>query len=230
MRDTVAMPAMRPRRPPALRRSGGSDSRTTAASTPAATTLNTPMNTKIERQPNGPSSTAPMSGARMGARPLIIIMSEKARAACFPTARSATTARARTTPAPPAMPCTSRPPSITYTSGANAQTKAATAASTCDATSRRRRPSESDIGPMKNCPNAMPAMNMVRVSWTIGSVVPKSCAMTGKAGRYVSMDSGPAIVAKARAAKRVTGIRGTLPGFSTRILYTTFWREYIVGE
>ena len=52
-----------------------------------------------------------------------------ARASTTTTARSATTARASTTPAPPAMPWTNRPPHITHTSGATAQTNAATAAS-----------------------------------------------------------------------------------------------------
>ena len=148
-----------------------------------AKTLNRPMNTKIERQPKGTSSTAPMSGAMIGAMPLMSIIRANARAAVLPTAKSATTARARTTPAPPAMPWTRRPPHMTQMSGETAQTKAAAAAMSWLPSSRRRRPIEFDIGPMKNWPSAMPAMNSVNVSWTPGSVVPRSSAMSGKAGR-----------------------------------------------
>lgn len=54
----------------------------------------------------------------------------------------------------------------------------------------RRRPLSSLIGPTAICPKAMPAMEAVRVSWMTDGVTPKAVIIDGRAGRYISVDSG----------------------------------------
>ena len=54
------------------------------------------------------STCPPITGARIGASPLIVAMAEKYAAATFPANMSATTARPTTMPAAPAAPCTNR--------------------------------------------------------------------------------------------------------------------------
>jgi len=55
-----------------------------------------------------------------------------------------------------------------------------------------RRPHASLIGPTASCPRARPSMDEVKVNWTRASVVARSSAMAGNAGRYRSVASGPA--------------------------------------
>lgn len=89
---------------------------------------------------------------------MINIIPENARAAATPVTRSAITARASTTPVPPAMPWTSRPAIITPIVGASAITMDASRPNTMPPMSNRRRPKASEIGPISNCPEAMPTM------------------------------------------------------------------------
>ena len=60
------------------------------------------------RQPIEPASRLPASGATTGATPPTSISRLNARAASRPVVRSETIARARTIPAAPLIPCTSR--------------------------------------------------------------------------------------------------------------------------
>ena len=68
-----------------------------------------------------------MTGARIGARPLTSISSEKKRAAATPECMSRTIARAITIPAAPAMPCTKRSTTSARMVGASAQSSDAAA-------------------------------------------------------------------------------------------------------
>ncbi len=55
-----------------------------------------------------------------------------------------------------------------------------------------RRPSRSLSGPISNWPSASPATHAVSVSWTGDALVSqRSRAISGNAGRYMSIDSGP---------------------------------------
>ena len=90
----------------------------------------------------------PITGARIGANPLIEATAEKNAAAALPANRSAMTARPITMPAAPAAPCTSRRPmssviDVVTAHSAETITKIATPTS-----SGRRRPSRSDRGPV----------------------------------------------------------------------------------
>lgn len=54
----------------------------------------------------------------------------------------------------------------------------------------RRRPLSSLIGPTAICPSAMPVIEAVKVSWMTDGVTPKAVIIDGRAGRYISVDSG----------------------------------------
>jgi hypothetical protein len=69
--------------------------------------ITTPKAVRIQntsRHPMSPDTLPPMSGAMIGAAPLMIIIKLKIRAAAAPSARSATIARLSTTPAAPPKP------------------------------------------------------------------------------------------------------------------------------
>ncbi len=68
-----------------------------------------------------------MMGARIGARPLTSISSEKKRAAATPECMSRTIARAITIPAAPAMPCAKRSTTSARIVGASAHSSDAAA-------------------------------------------------------------------------------------------------------
>ena len=66
-------------------------------------------------------SWPPITGARIGARPITIISRENSRAASTPSKRSRTIARPTTMPAAPATPCNSRTAESVHTSLHSAQ-------------------------------------------------------------------------------------------------------------
>jgi len=72
------------------------------------------------------SAWPPISGASTGAAPVTIISIANIRAARAPLNRSRTIARAITTPAPPARPCSSRSAIKTPIDGASAHATDAT--------------------------------------------------------------------------------------------------------
>src|SRR4051812_27964600 len=77
-----------------------------------------------------------------------------------------------------------------------------------------RRPSRSLSGPKKSCPSASPATQAVSVSWTADALVFSARAISGNAGRYMSIDSGPiALTDPSTTMSRATlGTASTLRG------------------
>ena len=66
------------------------------------------------------STWPPITGARIGARPVTSISIEKKRTSATPSWVSRTIARAITIPAAPVAPCTKRSPASAHTVGAAA--------------------------------------------------------------------------------------------------------------
>ena len=54
-----------------------------------------------------------------------------------------------------------------------------------------RRPKRSLSGPISNWPSARPATHAVNVSCTCEALASSPRAISGNAGRYMSIDSGP---------------------------------------
>ena len=65
-------------------------------------------------------------------------------------------------------------------------------------TSSRLRPSRSLSGPNTSCPSASPATHAVSVSWTDDALVSSARVISGNAGRYMSIDSGPIALTEPR--------------------------------
>ena len=75
-----------------------------------------------------------------------------------------------------------------------------------------RRPSRSLSGPNSSCPSASPATQAVSVSWTADALVSSARAISGNAGRYMSIDSGPIALTDPRTTmSRVTLGTGVHP-------------------
>jgi hypothetical protein len=135
------------------------------------------------RQPIGSVSRPPRSGATTGATPPTIIMSENARAAGLPVARSEITARPITIPAAPPSPCSSRATTSTPIVGANTAAALARTHSAAPATSGGTRPNRSESGPKTSCPAVTPTRNAVSVNCTVVAEVASSVVIRGNAGR-----------------------------------------------
>ncbi len=203
--------------PPCCRRPGGSvssrDRQTTTVSRRPITarTWKTPRQSVIRR------IWPPMSGATIGAAPETSMRVEKKRAISTPSYRSRTTARAMTMPAAPARPWSSRNPMRSSAVGAKAQTAVARTYTTMPASSGRRRPHLSLMGPTTSWPRAMPARQAVRVSWTVAAGACSAPVTSGRAGRYMSMESGgravrpPRTSTRSSPARRAAGAAGTAP-------------------
>lgn len=112
----------------------------------------------------GSESTPPRIGASTGANPWIAIMSENARAAARPVARSGMMARAKTDPVPPAAPMMNRSPMSNPMEVANTAPSELRKKTTVPPTSSLRLPYESDSGPITSCPKAMPTMKALNVN------------------------------------------------------------------
>ena len=137
-----------PPNPPLDRRSGG---RVSLITTAASTSISTPIPASTQntvRQVPTRSTCPPITGARIGASPLMVAIAEKYAAAAFPVNRSATTARPTTMPAAPAAPCTSRTAISTVIDVVSAQITEATTKIATPTSSGPRRPSRSDSGPV----------------------------------------------------------------------------------
>jgi len=66
----------------------------------------------------------------------------------------------------------------------------------------RRRPKASLIGPATTWPMASPIKHAVRVSWISDSLAARSRPIAGRAGRYISIESGPKAVSPPRRTNR----------------------------
>src|SRR3954451_7783502 len=182
-------PRRRPR-PPAWRRSAGSDSGIASATAASITAARAATTQKETRQWETDSTSAPSRGPTTGAVPATAATTFIARTIRAPSVRSTTTDRAMTIAHPPVKPCTSRAAIITGTVGLNAHTtEAATNAATA-ASSGRRRPARSEYGPPTSCPSAMPTKNVVSVSCTWVADASRSRPTSGNAGTYMSVASG----------------------------------------
>ncbi|BDH12291.1 hypothetical protein HOK021_34700 [Streptomyces hygroscopicus] len=134
-------------RPPVRRRSAGSDSGTHAQTAVSNNSPDTASATNTGRHEPTPRMWPPTTGATTGAVIPITLSVESWRAARVPVNRSLMTARPMTSPALPAIPCSSRATSNTAMDGASAQTRDDTVNMPEPARSRRRRPIASLTGP-----------------------------------------------------------------------------------
>ena len=127
--------------------------------------------------------------------------------------RSPTTATATTIAAAAPTPCSPRATASIPMSGETRHSSEASMCSTIPASSGRRRPSESDSGPTTSCPRARPASVPVSVSCATEEDTPSSSAMRGRAGRYMSMVSGPSatMAPSTRIVRRRDGTTAVAP-------------------
>src|SRR6185312_1895178 len=93
-------------------------------------------------------------------------------------------------PAAPAAPCTKRRPIRVATFGEAAHTSDATANAARPTSIGRRRPYASLSGPATIWPRASPTKQAVSVSWISDAEPWRSAANAGRAGRYMSIESG----------------------------------------
>ena len=136
------------------------------------------------------SSIAPTTGAAIGASPLTSIRMAKNRVSSGPSATSRAMARAMTMPLAPLKPCRKRNTRKAVMCS-DRQAPALAAVKTSMPSSRGSlRPKRSESGPMKICPKAMPSIVMVKVSCVSEADIPKSPPSSGKAGKYISVESG----------------------------------------
>ena len=104
--------------------------------------------------------------------------------------RSRTTARAVTGPAAPASPIRNREAISASIVPDQPQSRAAAANPEHPASKGGRRPRRSLIGPITSWPIARPARNIESVNCTAPADAPRSRAICGNAGRYISIASG----------------------------------------
>ena len=88
--------------------------------------------------------------------------------------------------------------------GATAHASEATAWVAIPTTSGRRRPNASDSGPITSWPTARPRSIPVSVSCTAESLARRSSPICGKAGRYMSIVSGPSAISAPRTRTSCT--------------------------
>ncbi len=161
------------------------------------------------------SSCPPITGARIGATPTTSISTEKNRAIAAPENRSRTAARAITIPVAAPSACTALAAIRTSAEGLTAANTEATMKIDTPTSRGPRRPHESESGPATSWPTPRPTRNTARVSCNTASVEPRSSAMSGRAGRYMSIDSGPNAVSPPRmSAKRAVR---PLPGATVSV-------------
>src|SRR5690554_3186122 len=67
-----------------------------------------------------------------------------------------------------------------------------------------RRPVRSDIGPTTPCPSARPMKKTASVACTAPALAPRSLAIAGKAGRYMSMERGAKAISDPRITMKCT--------------------------
>src|SRR4051812_13420309 len=182
-----AMPANRSGR----RCDGGSVSGNASAATSSSTPAHTTSAAKTQCHDPCSSTAAPSDGATTGATPSTSISRDSTVAAALSANRSPTTAIATTMAAAAPTPCRTRASPSTTRPGASMQRIDAAMCSTMPAIRGRLRPSESDSGPTINWPSANPANVPVRVSCTTDDDTERSSAILGRAGRYMSIVSGP---------------------------------------
>ena len=186
------MPARLARRPPVRRSGGGSVSGSFSAATVNSAAPMTASSANTPRQSVTRRMNPPASGATSGTVPEMRNSRANIRAVSVPDVdRSRTVARAIDSPVAPAMPCRSRSTSRTQIEGATAHSSDATANSPTPASSGMRRPRASLMGPARTCPSASPTIDVVIVSWAADADAGRSRAISGRAGRYRSIDSGP---------------------------------------
>src|SRR5699024_8026544 len=160
------------------------------------TTIKTPINARkikiLCQFVNSNDRIAPPAiGAIIGATALMTIKSAKNFVSALPLKTSRTTALDKTTPAAAVKPCTKRAAINVVILGAKAQSTDASAKREVAINKGFLLPWPSLIGPMTTCPIARPRRHEVRLDCTIVALVPRSSAMPGNAGRYISILSGP---------------------------------------
>ncbi len=193
-----------PPRVAGMRRSAGRVSGRRAATTRTITTPRMASDQKTLRQSvKGSHRTPPPRiGATIGATATTTMIRAKKRVSAAPSKTSRTTARESTTPAPAVNPWRKRPRISTRVPGASAHSAEARTKRTPQTRRGPRRPRASLTEPMTTCPTASPIRQEVRLAWTWEAEAPRSVEISGKAGRYMSMLSGPSTVSMASRRAR----------------------------
>ena len=132
----------------------------------------------------------PMTGARIGAIPLTSMSIAKSRVKALPLQISRAMARDRTIPAPPAQPWMKRNKRKMAIDEDRIQPTVDKVKIAIPTIKGRQRPLSSLIGPTAICPRAIPVIEVVNVSWMTDGVTPKAVIIDGRAGKYISVDSG----------------------------------------
>src|SRR5699024_7936081 len=179
------------RKPPECRREAGGDSGIRKSTPSSEISDIAAMTRKISRHWPNTRMKPPRSGATIGATPPTPCMMFMLRNSSGPPDMSISTARPRTIPKPPPIPCSTRSTSRTSTPGAKAQPTEASSHRTMPNSSGARRPIRSESGPATTWPHAVPRKNAVIVSCIREAVVESSSATSGNAGMYMSVASGP---------------------------------------
>jgi len=79
------------------------------------------------------------------------------------------------------------------------------------------RPNLSSSGPYNNCPAEIPIKKLDRDNITFATLVCRLLAMSGKAGKYMSMEKGPMAVSKPNMRMRKNFLLGLLLSIITVI-------------
>jgi hypothetical protein len=145
----------------------------------------------MARQPPRSSSRLPREGARIGARVTTSISRDISRMVAGPSETSRTMARAITIPAQPPRPWTKRQVVSQPISAVSAQPMEPVMKMARPTSSGGRRPKRSASGPKISWAMAMPAKKVASVFCTAAGSAARPAAMAGKAGRYMSVASGP---------------------------------------
>ena len=182
--------------------------RATRTSVPAPNTVTA---SSAARQPQPAESSAPMGGLRQATMPSPVSARDMARAPASGAYRSRTMARAQTTTAPMAAPCSVRHTTSAAMEGAAALPTEARVYRPRPTSSTGRRPKRSDSGPQTSCdtPKASSSALSVNCAWATGAF--RLRVRAGRAGRYRSvvtgwMESSRARTTTARAGEM--GVRG----------------------
>ena len=185
-REQLADPGERATQPGLAPPLGGSVSASPSA-TAAKSARPVAASTEIPGQVVTSSTALPSDGARMGASPSRASARRRSEPRRCPMEVTHDRAEA-TTAAPAARPWTSRSPTRATTPGASS--RARTNRVDAEPDEQRAVPSASLSEPKRSWPTATPRRHVVRESWIEEALRPEVVPSAGKAGRYMSNDSG----------------------------------------
>lgn len=135
----------------------------------------------------------PVIGATIGATAVITIRSEKNLESSLPVNTSRTMARDSTIPAEAVNPCKKRASTNVAILGDSAQNSEDSANSEIEINKGFRLPFASLTGPITSWPMVRPIKQAVKLSCTSDAPAPRSSAISGKLGKYISILRGPSM-------------------------------------